>query len=424
MVNRILILSLLSILALSACTPTGLDPAQATEQALVAALTAVAIDDPEVLIMGTQATSSGDSPSGLTFQTLEVENNYPDSITFYVEAISEIPIRRVDFFYWLQGQEARNLERVNFSSGETVGASFTWDTERTTVAPSSPIYFFWELEDEDGTIFTSDELLVYYDDLRFPWNEISDDEIIVRWYEGNQEFGEFIFGTAHESLELMKTTTRSELEFPIIILIYANFEDFASGLYFVQDWVGGLSFSPLGVTSQFISPIGSEGWIQAVIPHEIAHLFFYQLVQTNISSWPRWLNEGFAQFFEFNSKEAALNQVEQAARNGALTPLRYIGGSFGQDPEEVNLAYAQSLSIVVFLLETWGEEGLGALIDEIRAGSTINDALLGAFGLTFEEFEARWITWLGIPVTPQPSPTAVPTFGVFGAPAATETPSP
>ena len=76
------------------------------------------------------------------------------------------------------------------------------------------------------------------------------------------------------------------------------------------------------------------------------------------------------------------------------------------------------------MLETWGEEGLEALIDEIRAGATINDALLGAFGLTFEEFEAHWITWLGTPVTPQPSPTAVPTFGVFGAPAVTETPSP
>lgn len=411
------------LLVLTACAPTDLDPAEATERALIASLTALAGEGFPVTIVETPEPDKVANVEGFEFLAFEVENNFPNSIAFYMSASSDQPIRRVNFFYYTQGQDARNLERVEFSSGETVTASYTWDTERITVAPSTPIYFYWELEDEQGNEFVSEEMLVYYDDLRFAWNEVADEEIIVRWYDGDQVFGEFIYETARAALDQMKATTDSTLEFPIFVLLYADFADFASWHFYVEDWVGGQAFTPLGVTTQIINPRESVDWIRDVIPHEIAHLFFYQQINTNLASWPSWMDEGFAQYFEFNSSDPALSRVERAAQSGELTPLRYIGGSFGHDPEEVRLAYDQSLSIVVFMLETWGEQGLEALINEIRGGATINDALLGAFGLTFEEFEAQWITGLGTPATPRPSPTAVPTFGVFGAPP-TETPSP
>jgi len=417
----VLVAAALSI-TLGACTPTGdTDQTAATERALVASLTALAEDQ----VIEIPTPEPGDDPAdvGINIVSMEIENNYPDSITFSVVATSEVPLLRISFYYWLQGQDLRNLERVEFSSGDEISASYAWDTARITVAPSTPIYFSWELEDTSGNIFVSDEKLVYYDDLRFAWNEIRDDEIVVRWYDGNQEFGEFIYSTTRESLDQMEATTGAGLEFPIFVLLYSDFEDFASWHYYVEDWVGGQAFPPLGVTAEIIHSRASSSWIRDVLPHEVAHLFFYQQINTNLASWPSWMDEGFAQYFEFNSKDPALERVNRAARHGELTPLRYIGGSFGHDPGQVQLAYDQSLSVVVFLLETWGDAGLEALIDEIRVGATISDALNGAFGVTFEEFEARWITWLGTPATPRPSPTAIPTFGQFGAPA-TETPSP
>jgi len=421
-----MIFTLTLLLLLSACTTGPLDdPAVATEHALVTALTALADDSSTgIAVLETPKPTGDQGLMGLDFLAFEVENSFPDAISFFVSAASEAPIRQVSFFYWLQGQDSRNWERVEFVSGETVTSSYTWDTDRITVAPSTPIYFNWEFEDDAGNIFISDEMLVYYDDLRFAWNEINDEEIIVRWYEGNQEFGEFVYDTTRIALDQMKAVTGAGLEFPIIVLLYADFDDFASWHFYVEDWVGGQAFTPLGITAQIINSRDNETWIQGVIPHEIAHLFFYQQINTNLASWPSWMDEGFAQYFEFTNKGPALDRVERAALADELTPLRYIGGSFGHDPEEVRLAYDESLSVVVFLLETWGEKGLEALIDEIRAGATINDALNGAFGVTFEEFEALWITWLGTPVTPRPSPTALPTFGVFGAPTATGTPSP
>ncbi|MBE9479315.1 MAG: hypothetical protein IMY80_05055 [Chloroflexi bacterium] len=433
---RLVLLTGTLLLSLGACvTKVTEEHTASTESALVASLTALAKESNSQTLVyetrepsGTPVDRSAPGTEDIEILSIEVENNFPDSITFEVIATSNEPLRRVALYYRFQGQDSYNLEMVSFSPGDEVQASFTWDTERFTIAPSSPIYFYWELEDETGNLFASEEMLVYYDDLRFAWHEIKDDEIIVRWYEGDQEFGELVFNTARESLDQMKAATGAGLELPIFVLLYANRDDFASWHFYVEDWVGGQAFTSLGVTTQILNPRDPISWITDVIPHEIAHLFFYQQIHTNLSSWPKWMDEGFAQYFEFNSKSPALTRVERAARNGTLTPLRYLNGSFGHDPVEVRLAYDQSLSVVVFLLETWGETGLEALISEIRTGATISAALSEALGVTFEEFEAFWITWLGTPATPRSSPTMIPTFGVIGmptrAPGATETPSP
>jgi hypothetical protein len=91
-------------------------------------------------------------------------------------------------------------------------------------------------------------------------------------------------------------------------------------------------------------------WIQAVIPHEIAHLFFYQITHNPLASGPpTWLNEGFAQYHEFVSHADELAWVRRVAQSSELIPLRLASGSFSGDNERIALLYAESLSAVTFL---------------------------------------------------------------------------
>jgi len=361
----------------------------------------------------------GETPkdaSQIRIVSSNVLNDYPDGLTFKLTAESGNPVQRVMLFYRLRNTESLTMETVDFLQAEQITASFLWDTSRFTVAPSSTIFYYWEIEDEIGNIAVSTEEQVYYDDLRFPWQELSDPDLSVRWYEGDSEFGELIYDTARRSLDRMKLETDSDLEFPLFVLLYANETDFESWHFYVEDWVGGQAFTSIGVTTQIIGPNANPLWIEDVIPHEIAHLFFYQQIDSNLSSWPSWLDEGFAQYYEINDKTAGLARVRTAAYNDSLIPLNWLYGSFGHDVEQVRLAYDQSLSTVLFIHETWGVEGLQSLIDSIRNGAMISPALQEAFDLTFEEFEAEWRTWLGVPTTPAPSPTPFPTFAVIGGP--------
>ena len=137
-------------------------------------------------------------------------------------------------------------------------------------------------------------------------------------------------------------------------------------------------------------------WIQAVIPHEIAHLFFYQITHNPLASGPpTWLNEGFAQYHEFVSHTDELAWVRRVAQSGELIPLRLASGSFSGDNERIALLYAESLSAVTFLFERWGDAGMGQLLAAYEAGSDSDEALLETTGLNCEEFQRAWWQWLG-----------------------------
>ena len=362
---------------------------------------------------------------GNTIQVIssDVENNFPDSLTFHIFVQSEKPITRIKLYYRLQGDISPQSQPLDFDPAESVNTSYTWDTSKITVAPSAPIIYYWQILDEEGNRLTTPETLVYYDDLRFAWKELSSSEITLRWYEGDDEFGETVFRTAELALEQMKEQTDQELDFPVFILLYANEEDFESWHYFVQDWVGGQAFSALGITAQIVPPATSSAWINDVIPHEIAHLFFYQIIKANVNSWPTWLNEGFAQYYEFSSNAEAITRVASAAQKGEIIPLALISGSFGSDPDYVYLAYDESYTVVLYIVDTWGYEGVQDLITNFREGKNYRSAIEDAFGVTWEEFEAGWITWLGVPTTPAPQPTPTSTRVYMTAPAGWPTPT-
>ncbi|NIM96286.1 MAG: hypothetical protein GTO18_21520 [Anaerolineales bacterium] len=340
----------------------------------------------------------------------ETENDYPNGLTFRLVLDADHPITKVVLFYQERGDRGTTRQPIEITPDSYQEISYLWDTSQITVAPSSPVIYKWEITDEEGNTKVTEEELVYYDDLRFPWKERSDEDLIVRWYEGDDEFGEYIFDVARRVLDDMVSQAGQGLKFPVIILLYANEEDFESWHFYVDDWVGGQAFTSKGITTQILSPYSSSGWIQDVIPHEIAHLFFYQAVDSTWAFWPSWLDEGLAKYYEIGDNSASLEHVTRAAKDGTLLPLSSLAGGFGRDPEQVRLSYDESLSAVTYIIETWGDEGIQGLVETFREGAEQREAVHQAFGITWEEFIAAWLTWMGVPATPAPPPTLTPTY--------------
>jgi hypothetical protein len=334
-----------------------------------------------------------------------VVNNFPEALTFGLEVEADEPLVRAELIYRQKGDTSSTRQPVTFESGRRVQLTYTWDTANITVAPSSPVVYYWEVEGAVGSRLKTPEATYYYNDVRFAWDELRQGDLIVRWYEGGQVLGQKVFEVAQLALARMQESSGQRLDFPIHILLYANAEDFASWHSYVDTWVGGEAFPALGVTAQILPPDTDDDWIMSVIPHEIAHLFFYQAVHTPYASWPSWLDEGLAQYYEFVDQQGKLKLAAQAARQGRLLPLRALSGSFGRDAEQVQLAYAESVSVVMYLLETWGDPGLQALVQDFREGVNPQKAVQQALGVSWEVFEADWITWMGVPATPRPPAT-------------------
>jgi hypothetical protein len=362
----------------------------------------------------------------------EIINDYPETVSFEVDAESSAgTIDSVEFNLAIRGDTSTSMEPAEFEPGPTVAARYVWKTLRDSIPPGTPIRYSWTVRDDAGNKVTTEPVDYTVVDSRFSWKMLENDDIALWWYDGDAEFGEGIFDSAVRALANMEKNTGQSLPDRIHVVLYGNDRDFDSWHNYAREWVGGEAFSAMGLTVQIVPPVNSqriERWINQVIPHEIAHLFFYQITDTPFSAGaPTWLNEGFAQYHELGSKTDELAWVQGSAELGELIPLRLLTGSFTGDDDQISLSYAESLSAVTFLLERWGDAGMGTLLSAYKAGRDTDQALLEATGLDFDGFEQAWWEWLGgqpgaYPT--RPARAAVPTMPAFTTPTLRATPVP
>lgn len=371
--------------------------------------------------------------SDVTFGETLIENNFPDGTTF--ETVVSSPNDEIVSAKILTGaprSTSTNQVVIDIEPGNEVSLVYEWDTTDVTTPPSMPVLYRWEVKLASGDFVQSDEMLYRYDDIRFDWQVKENEAIAVWWYDRPASFGEQVFAIAERSVNEQKELFGVEIEDQLRIIIYNDFEAFETWHTFVNDFIGGQAFSSMGITTQIVEGSRpSESWLNNVIPHEVAHLYFFQVTYHPLSSPPAWLNEGLAQYLEFSDNSVVLRRVETEILNGERIPLWSLTGSFGNEEASVRQSYAQGLSAVTYLVEAYGAEGLSAVLANYEAGMGDERAFEEALGITPIEFEYEWLAWLGAPPDLYPTPTMlptqapVPTFAMMMPPTrrATETPT-
>jgi len=122
--------------------------------------------------------------------------------------------------------------------------------------------------------------------------------------------------------------------------------------------------------------------------HEYTHLVFDHLTNGN---YPRWFTEGLAQYVEYR-----VNHYEwQTATNnldGELYTMTQLEGDFDGLPNQ-SLAYRQSLAAVRYIAQVYGEDKLREIINELKAGRSMDKAIQKTLGLSYADFEHSWQQW-------------------------------
>ncbi len=119
-----------------------------------------------------------------------------------------------------------------------------------------------------------------------------------------------------------------------------------------------------------------------MLTHELAHAMLKSIAPRNV---PAWLHEGLAMYFEGHDVARAERRLA-AAR--VFVPLAALRTSFGGlDALQAHVAYEESAFATHALLERIGSSGLAALLQDLDAGQTIEQAIL-RFGFTFAAFES------------------------------------
>jgi hypothetical protein len=136
--------------------------------------------------------------------------------------------------------------------------------------------------------------------------------------------------------------------------------------------------------------------------HELCHLLLHQHIQSDLL--PRWLDEGVAQWASDGAGDILLDQkrsvLNRVALRGRFIPLDSLTRGFPLNDSDLMLAYEESKSFVDHLIAMSGTEGVLKVLEEMRQGNEVHDAVRKAYAVSLDDLERGWqrslrnrITW-------------------------------
>ncbi|MDR9458572.1 MAG: peptidase MA family metallohydrolase [Dehalococcoidia bacterium] len=352
----------------------------------------------------------------ITVISSDTEMKFPSSITFSLEVEAASYIADIDLVYRKSRESLIPVSSrvdVDFIPGQLVAASWTWDMLETGgLPPGTEIDYWWLIEDAAGHELQTPPTTIAFDDLSHDWQSLASDQVTIFWYEGDLSFVQELVDAADEALERLAGEIGVALEQPVKIYIYASSEDLLSALIYPQEWTGGLAFPGYGTVIIGISP-DNFAWGKRAIAHEMGHLVVHQALSGFYGHLPVWLDEGLAMDAEGDLRSDLQILLNEAIAHDTLFSVRSISSSFPTDPDEARLCYAESYSLVQFIIDTYGSDKILNLLAVINEGNTYDDAMLEVYDFNVDGLNTVWRESLGL--GPQPSP--IPDGEASGFPA-------
>ncbi len=256
------------------------------------------------------------------------------------------------------------------------------------------------------------------------WHELGGDHFRV-YYTGEENFAKEVLNKA----EGYYNRIASDLDYPrysefwtwdkrVKIYIYPDRDSFLKATNQPQ-WSEGMADYK---NKQIISYAWGEGFVDSLLPHEMAHLIFRDFVGFK-GEVPVWLDEGVAQWAEPLKREkvkavskALLNSVKLfSVADMVNLDIRRVSGNstvrihsipgkdgkraglFVKGDDVVQTYYIEAVSLVAFLIEHYGAQSFTEFCRQLRDGKRLEEALRMAYPghlSGVEELERFWLEYL------------------------------
>ena len=254
---------------------------------------------------------------------------------------------------------------------------------------------YWYLvANQRGTIFESQRFNFVYADNRFSWQSIENEEFIVHWYSGKEDFAKSILDSAAKAI--LRTQNILPIAGPkkLEIFVYDSTESLQMIMQSAEyAWLAG--HSDLEQEKIYLSindSLSQSLEIERQVPHEVAHLMFYQsLGADTYSKLPKWLDEGIASNAELYSDPLYEQLLKLAYAEGTLPGLFSLCQTFPQDQNLARISYAVADSFLEYLRQEYRLVGIGAIVDAYAANDDCMFALVDLLGENLLELELDWL---------------------------------
>ena len=231
------------------------------------------------------------------------------------------------------------------------------------------------------------------------WQKYSRNHFIIYYKEAPLDFVK----TVHEAAERYYKEIAKNLGFTRFeswswderakIYIYDDAEDYQmnAGTY---KWSHGAASPSQKIIRTFPS---AHGFFDSTLPHELGHIIFREFIGFK-ARVPLWLEEGVAMYQEKAKRWGADKAVKAAMENETFIPLKNLTYHrlSKADQATVQLFYAESASVVYYMITELGKQRFVRLCRKLQQGKIFDNALhLGyARFKNQDDLNKSWVKYL------------------------------
>jgi len=331
--------------------------------------------------------------SGLTVLESSAEAEFPSRLNFNLTARSDVDITDIRLCYVIDRAgfaEVISEAYIEFVPDTTVDVGWALEMVKTGgLPPGSVVEYWWKIADDSGDRLETAPAQVHFDDTRYDWQALTEGKVILYWYSGSNNFAQELMETTQAALAKLAEDTGAELERPARLYIYASSDDLQGSMIYPQEWTGGVAFTRHGTMAIGISPSNID-WGKDAIAHELTHLVIHQITLNPYNSLPVWLDEGLAMRSEGLLEPQFSTALREAIVTDSLISVQSLCSPFSAYSDEAVLSYAQSHSLVEFLITDYGQEKMFQLLTVFKQGSGYDDALEAVYGFDMDGLDSLW----------------------------------
>ena len=322
------------------------------------------------------------------------EVNFPDALIFKLKVSSSTDITKIRLHYQVDRMNYATVTSEawpKFTPTPMVETQWVWDMRKASLPPGASMKYWWTVEDKAKNILITPEKTVCFADFNHPWQSLTSEQLTLFWYEGNNSFVQELMAACQRALEKLAIDTGAHLEKPAKIHIYASTKELQEAMIFPREWTGGVAYTEFGIIAIGIPPEQLE-WGKRTVAHELAHLVVHQLTFSPYANLPTWLDEGLAMHAEGEADPYMQAWLRKAIEEDKLVSVRSLSSPFSAKPEEAYISYAQSQSLVEYLIQNYGQDKIFKLLKLFKQGYTYDEALIEVYGFDADGLDARWRT--------------------------------
>lgn len=342
-----------------------------------------------VSVKRTPSTTASDIKMLSTFVAVE----FPKALTFNLEAQSTANISDIVLQYKVNKISYTALlseARPEFVPAPKIKVGWTWDLRKEVrLPPGADIEYRWIIKDDAGGQRETPWDAIRFNDDRYAWESLTSDSLTLFWYAGDKTFAQEILDAALRALDKLAKDVGAHLEQPVRIYVYASSSDLRGAMVYPQEWTGGVAFTEFGIVAAGFDE-DSLDWGKRAVAHELAHLVTFQMTFNPYGDLPTWLDEGLSMYAEGDLEVYLQSILDEAISEDNLISVRSLSAGFPAKTEEAGLAYAESYSIVDFLIREYGQDRMLQLLSAFKEGISYDGALLEVYGFDVDGLDDLW----------------------------------